>query len=30
VELAEHAHATRVRIAVAAVEQEEDPGAEEA
>jgi 3',5'-cyclic AMP phosphodiesterase CpdA len=30
VELAEHAHATRVRIAVAAVEQEEDPGTEEA
>jgi len=28
VELGEHAHATRVRIAVAAVEQEEDPGAE--
>jgi Icc protein len=29
VELGEHAHATRVRIAVAAVEQEDDPGSEE-
>jgi Icc protein len=30
VELGEHAHATRVRIPVAAVEQEADPGTEEA
>jgi Icc protein len=29
VELGEHAHATRVRIPVAAVEQEADPGTEE-
>jgi Icc protein len=29
VELGEHAHATRVRIAVAAVEQEDDPSSEE-
>jgi 3',5'-cyclic-AMP phosphodiesterase len=29
VELDQHAHATRVRIAVAAVEQEEDPGTED-